>query len=550
MSKKTPNNNRMWPFSGLFSKDGKGEPNQGQEKKSETQEKKNRRTPATNIQQARQVISEIEAIIQKELSLMSEDNFNSNENGGTLAKHPKKRPAPKLIRPLNKKKNKIVYAGMEFDPVKNVWLGNDKDLAVFLSTPALIQPINKSIKTQKFGEMEFDSENQVWRGNERDLKKFNQPSFLGPDSVSTELVEQHQGMVFDSEEMRWKGNEEELDVFGDIEKAEDERGFTVGKEFSLSSDVINSFKRCEEEHNSSLQGWCSAKEVDPKKHLNAIRGMSIIRIINQAKSSSLPSLVVPTGNLASVSSFPSSPSKRNFEDDDEEEIKGAVGFVKKFSSEKKTASKKPSTSLPSSVLNKYSEENEDWEEEFEADKLKANLSNSALLTSPSDLVEDANKLCLSSDDEDSERNDEWDGLEVPSNSFFLKKPLSLSHPLTSAPKSMLLKPAIVDDSNPNETEDWGIPDSLAPVLTPEKREVVEETWSDVEFPSHPISFRNLNPSSGRQVVAEDLTDLVFPQNGELVLSTRHRAQSFDEGEGEEEWSDVVVPDNFSGRLKK
>lgn len=104
-------------------------------------------------------------------------------------------------------------------------------------------------------------------------------------------------MYFDPENMVWTGNEDDLDIFADIEKAEDERGkrwlsiylsvilrkfafycphlgFTVGKEFSLSQDVINSFIKCEQEHNSTLQGWCTGKESDPRKHLYAIRNVS------------------------------------------------------------------------------------------------------------------------------------------------------------------------------------------------------------------------------------------------------------------------------------
>lgn len=280
--------------------------------------------------------------------------------------------------------------------------------------------------------------------------------------------------------------------------------------------------------------------------------MSIVRIINQAKSSSsLVSSVPVTSGASPLSPSPSSRVRSPFEDE-EEEPKGITGVVTKFTSlEKKNTPKKPSTTLPTSSLNKFSEFEDDWNE-LEFENLESNLANSTALHGSTEIMDDTNKLIISSDDEDTERNEEWDGLEVPANSnVFLKKPLSLSHPLASAPKSMLLRPSPVEDSNSNETEDWGIPDSLSPVLTPEKREVVEEVWSDVEFPNQPMTFRHLNPSSGRQVVAEDLSDLVFPPEGGLVLSTRHRAQSFDETEEDgEEWTDIVVPENFSGRLKK
>lgn len=76
---------------------------------------------------------------------------------------------------------------MEFDPIKNVWLGNEKDLAVFRPTPAyLIQPKTTNLsKNQKVGEMEFDAVEKVWRGNEKDLKRFsNAPSFLPASSYN------------------------------------------------------------------------------------------------------------------------------------------------------------------------------------------------------------------------------------------------------------------------------------------------------------------------------------------------------------------------------
>jgi len=463
---------------------------------------------------------------------------------------------------------------MEFDPIKNVWLGNEKDLAVFRPTPAyLIQPKTTNLsKNQKVGEMEFDAVEKVWRGNEKDLKRFsNAPSFLPASSYNqTELHEQN-GMVFDPEEMKWKGNDGSLDIFSDIEKSEDERGFIVGKEFNLSPDLINSFKKCEEEHNSSLQGWCSYKEIDPKKHLNAIRSMSIIRIINQAKSYSQNNLssISPASPNASTNRIAlnksSTRSEKDFEDFEENKSTptspvtrlgtsgpsngGAIEKNVTPSPLKKSVS--ASTSL-NNQLEKFSEENEDWEE-LEIDKINLNSSN--VLPSSEPFEDSSNKLLLSSDEEDFERNDEWDGLQVDSSSVFLRKPLSITHPLSSIPKTMLTtRPSIIDDSNPEESEDWGIPDQASVInLTPEKREVVEETWSDVEFPSNqPITFRPFNHSISREPVTEDLSDLVLPQDGGLVLTTRNRAKSFDDEEdpNEEEWNDIDIPDNFSGRVKK
>jgi len=93
-------------------------------------------------------------------------------------------------------------------------------------------------------------------------------------------------MVFDPEEMVWKGNEDVLDIFDHISNDEGEkRNFQVGKEFSLSPEMIEIFRSCQKKHAETLQGWFAGdNDKSSRAHLNAIRTMSIAKIINQVRN--------------------------------------------------------------------------------------------------------------------------------------------------------------------------------------------------------------------------------------------------------------------------
>eukprot|EP01114_Cavostelium_apophysatum_P013418 TRINITY_DN3249_c0_g1_i3.p1 TRINITY_DN3249_c0_g1~~TRINITY_DN3249_c0_g1_i3.p1 ORF type:complete len:668 (-),score=169.09 TRINITY_DN3249_c0_g1_i3:46-2049(-) len=569
---------------------------------------------STNIAKAKQVILEIEAIIQKELSMMTDESFTLKGAESSPSPKQRKRRGPKLIRPLNKKKNKMVVGEMEFDPIRNIWIGNERELNVFQrANPALITNMGRN-QVQVVGEMVFDPVELKWKGNEKDLSKFkstNRPALISQLNPVNEVIEKN-GMVFDPDEMTWKGNDDEVDIFDGLETEEEKNNFKVGQEFSLSPEMRAYFLECQKRHEAQVGGWFK-KDLDrnARSHLNTIRSMSIMRIINQAKhgpvgplsgsASSKLSASVPTASnsstmmtdnngttirlkspavssddedwgdvefkpnmklqsfhVNSANSLPSIEAVESLEDFTEEAEKD-VGMTE--SPRAPIISPRPAHSNP--MLSKFQDQEEESDDDLDFDNVQVPAKKTTLKKVAS-AGKDIARLSLSSDDErfdEEEDMNEWDGLEVPQGS-------RLS--LTSANLGSKEEDEAFwnSGSERSRSNSFNSTHSLtAPV------EVVEEDWPDVEIPTNKkLSLRlanassasnvnklahNRNPSVSGNRSEDDLSGIELPSNGSFAFRRNRGISEGEESEKEtpkfddEDWTEGLdLPDDFATKLSK
>jgi len=81
---------------------------------------------------------------------------------------------------------------MIFDPVKNVWIGNESELTKFRNGPTLIQPKKQTDQVEVVGDMVFDPVEKVWKGNDKALEKFkgaNRPALITQLHNANERIE-------------------------------------------------------------------------------------------------------------------------------------------------------------------------------------------------------------------------------------------------------------------------------------------------------------------------------------------------------------------------
>eukprot|EP01117_Protostelium_nocturnum_P016198 TRINITY_DN6362_c0_g1_i1.p1 TRINITY_DN6362_c0_g1~~TRINITY_DN6362_c0_g1_i1.p1 ORF type:complete len:796 (+),score=352.81 TRINITY_DN6362_c0_g1_i1:121-2388(+) len=506
-----------------------------------------------NIIRAKQVINEIEAIIQKELALMSAEDLTSEKLEGQETPSPiKKRPGPKLIRPVNKKKNKMVMGEMEFDPVRNIWVGNEEDLDVFhRAAPALISNMNnQSNQVQVIGDMTFDPVERVWRGNEKDLKKFNGNIGLISQIKPTSEPIVKDGMTFDPETMTWVGNDDATDIFDQIDDLEPHRSFNVEDEFVMSPELIKSFKEYEDEHKS-FGGWLMAdSDKTGRTHLNDIRGMSIMRIVHQAKHSGI---VV---NVVSSSSSPTSVNSISHIGPSnllspKLESPGITRLSRKIdmpNSIPLSSSPKPSILIPDIFKPPKGEEDDDWDE-FDL-PVSANMkriistsrgkSNSDNEVSELDLSDSGNETLKTPHGENSDKptppgslnqyrdeEDEFDDLEIDSST--ISKKISRTNSTGSLSSQFSLSSGVYptarakkDNSKVDFSED-------------------DDDDDDLDF-SQGI---DLNSQRAKQLLPSG-TSTMGRKLGNFILA--NQSADFSDGEGEvEEWSsDIELP--TSGKL--
>lgn len=540
MASKPTQKKGKFPWNWLFKDDTNSDSEQKEESNSDS-----------NISKAKQVIREIESIIQQELAMMSEDITTKGEN-----KPNSQRSGPQLIRQLHKKKSKMVLGEMEYDPVRNIWIGNEKELLKFQRiTPALIANISAKDQVQVIGDMVFDPVNKVWRGNEKELAKFKsntRPALITQLNPSHEPIEKD-GMIFDPELMIWRGNEEDMhDIFKDIEDSEGENGFAVGKEFILSPEMIKQFRQREKEHNETLQGWFGP-EQDTRRHLYAIRNMSIIRIINQAKgqhvrggsappmpSSSLKSQISPQKKLS-----PKNKGDKEEDWDDVEISKELKGVQPKLSPSPNLEEpdwdlqeESQPHSTPVNQLNKlqsFIDSDEDWKDVDIENSTKLNSETFKPLP-PISKEEILAKLELSeneSKEEDHfaseeivENKEEWEGLVIPQGTQLEDKLRSLSQRVPS-------------DADLEPIENW---DSERVSPFEPKKVIHEEEWNDVVIPEGGIQLKTpiipsgeTRPTGLALSQSEDWSGIDFSK-GKLTLRTPTKVDS----DEEEDWDDVAL----------
>ncbi|KYQ96895.1 hypothetical protein DLAC_04210 [Tieghemostelium lacteum] len=246
--------------------------------------------PNNSYRKASQLIFDMEDIIKNELEALekfckSDNNDVPFQRAINKAKRKfEKRRGPLLIKPLNKKKGRVIIGNMEYDPISQIWKGNEKELNNFPATPALITNLFGKNEEKVVGGMKWDPNQKEWRGNEGELSKFK----LIKPALITQLngnlnIKTENGMVYDPVTMKWRGNEVELDVFDTMDEQNKDNTFTVGKEFNLTPHLIGLFKKSEEAHNKDLSGWFPEERIlDDRDFLYSIRNMSIMKLVQTA----------------------------------------------------------------------------------------------------------------------------------------------------------------------------------------------------------------------------------------------------------------------------
>eukprot|EP01118_Nematostelium_gracile_P015540 TRINITY_DN6250_c0_g1_i1.p1 TRINITY_DN6250_c0_g1~~TRINITY_DN6250_c0_g1_i1.p1 ORF type:complete len:561 (+),score=147.86 TRINITY_DN6250_c0_g1_i1:89-1771(+) len=512
----------------------------------------------TSLNRAKLVIDEIESIIQQELASIDQETFlqenlEPREPSSPLGK----RPAPKLIKPLNKKKNRMVLGEMEFDPIRNVWLGNDDATSIFdRKGPALIQNINQFKTETHVGEMTFDPEEQIWKGNEKALSKFNSKLITYNNTINEAIVGD---MTFDPERMIWVGNDDELDIFSDIESANsDSRVFTVGKEFSLTNEMKEAFRKREKEHKDSLRGWFAEERIPSVGHLYSIRNMSISRIISQARNTQAvpetPKVPAPPKEIVisegedwdkpttpvSPRSQPNSPHHSPHSHNDQKDNNNKNNNDK----EKKGGKLKSLSQFADS---------DDFDDIEITDKL---VVKNRIVDNTTTIPDDNLKFVTSSEDEErvgsqqeQPNDEEWSGLQLPQGTLRLKRQQKEHEALNSIE---------FDSENDLEKEDRKETESSPDQMDSKRIEV--EDWSDVDIPTSDSSWedrkrknlKNDKPTLSRKD-SEEWSDVELPTafnlpKRPLAFSTNsdHDKSDF----SEDEWSDFDLPPNAIDRLKE
>jgi hypothetical protein len=180
--------------------------------------------------------------------------------------------------------------GMIFDPKEKRWLGNEHEVWKFPGIASKLTLISPKDQADNLGAF-FSS------------FLFRSFSSLSFSRLLAGLISAKDGMVFDPETMTWKGNEQLLDLFDHIETTEEQNciscvssftlslvfgllffsffltsscssfaGFQVGNEFILTSELVKSFMKSEEEHKQFAVGWFSKSNDSPsREYLNQIR---------------------------------------------------------------------------------------------------------------------------------------------------------------------------------------------------------------------------------------------------------------------------------------
>ncbi|PRP89184.1 hypothetical protein PROFUN_01904 [Planoprotostelium fungivorum] len=563
-----------------------------------------------SIQKAKQTITEIESFIQKELAMMTADDVIVDRLDSPDMSM-KKRPGPKLIKPVNKKKNKMVMGNMEYDPVRNVWTGNEQELDVFQKVGGAI-PLIRNVghdkdKPQVVGDMVFDPVEQKWIGNEKDLKKFGlNIQNIQPMEADQAIITD--GMMFDPETMKWQGNEESIDIFEGLDDLDSQHSFKVSEgEFNIT-DLVKSFRDWEEEHKK-LGAWLldGPGDKNDRDHFNDIRGMAVNRIVSQAKKASaaaavlmipppsppsIPSLhtLSPSASLASPvpvkfsrrsvmresglgevlatsprgsSSVPSLERKKSIDAEDWDDVDIPSGLKVKTAEDAPDVLIAPSaeaTDTPTptkpDALNQYKDDDDDGFGDVVVDfsRIKTLNRTSSTNSMGSNLSFSSGTMgsvqSIKKDGDAKFDSDDDEDLEDFSTTHSHQKTISISNPRA---KQLL----------PSGTATMSRKLGKFVVTSSElddafDKDVEEWTDTDLKLPdngSFRIKKKNQTPprtpKAGKGTMAtdsEEWSDLDFPSEKPLVIKRTHQSTgSSDEAESEE-WSDLEIPRDFALRL--
>lgn len=229
---------------------------------------------------ASMIFHEIESLLETELAEYPQLIANYEHN--TRAKSKRKR-GPYLIKPLNKNKTRKTVSGMQFDPDRLEWTGNEEAMSSFAGhQPALIANKGRHEKPITVGKMVWDPATGSWRGNEKDRNIFEKPK--RPGLIRNRIVASKEltkdDMKYNPITGKWEGNDTVLDGFPPDEDCFDE-GFTVGSEFQLSAALTQLFMDCAAKHKAAISGWW--QDEKSRTHLHAIRTMSIARMVRDVR---------------------------------------------------------------------------------------------------------------------------------------------------------------------------------------------------------------------------------------------------------------------------
>lgn len=156
---------------------------------------------------------------------------------------------------------------MVFDPLRNIWRGNEKALEHFpRGQLGLIQAsdtkhFKEYLSPENNGGMKWDPIKKKWIGNEKELDKFDEKKkgpglikhFSGPNTP--QIVG---NMKFDPDARKWVALDpvKEDDPFADIEdmKVENQEKFQVGNEFKITNSLREKFEQSLKAHQE-MAGW-------------------------------------------------------------------------------------------------------------------------------------------------------------------------------------------------------------------------------------------------------------------------------------------------------
>jgi len=271
----------------------------------------------SSFERATLLFKEIEHFIESELA----DTPSISASYEIPRMKSKRKRGPYLIRPLNKSKARKTLNDMEYDPIKMEWMGNVGALKTFgVGRPALITNKANNFRPKTEGKMIWNAKEQKWEGNWDDLRPFEKRKPPLIKSIATDVIPKEwrfvlrdspnvrrrcignigdkvqpqctylfdyerdrNGMSFNPVTMTWEGNFEALLDFGTISEESNahDDGFAVGTEFQLSPATIQLFADCAARHTTSTSGWW--REEKSREHLSAIRTMSIMRLVRDAK---------------------------------------------------------------------------------------------------------------------------------------------------------------------------------------------------------------------------------------------------------------------------
>lgn len=554
---------------------------------------------AANLQKAQKVIDEIEEIIRKELDILAStklkpESENVEPHSGSnspRAESPKRRSrrsslsarvkqrGPRLIRSLNKSKQRIRLGDMEYDPEAGVWNGNDDALNVFAKTsPRLINPQAAASLPKNVNGMVWDPAKKVWKGNEEELNRFSFNRLGLITNVSGNLLSgmaMQSSMTFNPATLRWEGGDYD-NPFENVEEASIDK-WEVGPDFELSAELKEQFRQCAQAHAENLSNWFK----DSRSKYRTLRTDSLRQLVLDR----LGNIQKQIEEIEKSGETPSADSEEHATQQkavvDESDDWGDIDISSIRPGLKFTGQKRQSDTDDSDLdraLQRAEEkrqdslDEEDWGADLpESPVIPAAAGPTQLPTLNASLTNIATRAVFPQETKPSIDFGAW--VDDPNEQWSShSEPETKSSPPTPKKGSL---PAVMDDSDSDleipttflpklPQSDWASDSAEFPdddefdaefVPLDREKEVFFEDWSDVEVPTD-LDERKPNIKKQKVIIALPTTteepelfdDLAISPTEPLVLKL-NRPET-EESSGEDDWNGLVVDKLAAPDLKK